>query len=95
MALSTSCRNRRISCRIEQKNHLQDFRDLGPIHGGGKGGSCNILFADGSIKSFTDVTGDGYLNPGIRIDPAADFGTTGYRDSVNELPEAQIFSEYS
>jgi prepilin-type N-terminal cleavage/methylation domain-containing protein/prepilin-type processing-associated H-X9-DG protein len=75
-----------------QLSHLQDYRDFGPVHGGGQGGACNILFADGSIKSFNDVNGDGYLNPGIRIDPSADFGATGYRDSVNELPEAQIFS---
>jgi prepilin-type N-terminal cleavage/methylation domain-containing protein/prepilin-type processing-associated H-X9-DG protein len=73
-------------------NHLQDYRDLGPVHGGGKGGSCNILFADGSIKSFNDTTGDGYLNPGIKIDPAADFAATGYSSSVNELPEPLIFS---
>jgi prepilin-type processing-associated H-X9-DG protein len=73
-------------------NHLQDYRDFGPVHGGGKGGSCNILFADGSIKSFNDTTGDGYLNPGIKIDAMADFGATGYASSVNELPEPLIFS---
>ena len=54
----------------------------------GKGGSD--IPVDRAL--FGDVNGDGYLNPGIRIDPSADFGATGYRDSVNELPEAQIFS---
>lgn len=73
-------------------NHLQDYRDFGPVHGGGKGGSCNMLFADGSIKSFSDTTGDGFLNPGFTIPAGADPSGTGYASSVNELPEAQIFS---
>ena len=40
------------------KSHLQDYRDFGPTHGSGKGGACNILFADGSIKSFNDANGN-------------------------------------
>ena len=74
------------------RGHLQDYRDIGPVHGGGKGGSANVLFADGSIKSFTDTTGDGYLNPGFDVSAATNFDGTGYASSVNELPEAQIFS---
>jgi prepilin-type N-terminal cleavage/methylation domain-containing protein/prepilin-type processing-associated H-X9-DG protein len=74
------------------KAHLQDYRDFGPTHGGGRGGACNILFADGSIKSFTDASGDGYLNPGFDVSAVTDFSTTGYASSVNELPEAQIFA---
>jgi prepilin-type processing-associated H-X9-DG protein len=68
---------------------LQDYRDIGPVHGG----NGNVLFADGSIRSFKDQNRDGYLNPGFVISStaAADPGT-GYRDSLIELPETQIFS---
>jgi prepilin-type processing-associated H-X9-DG protein len=77
---------------------MQDWRDLGPVHGSGKGGSANILFADGSVKSFSDQNADGYLNPGFDIQtnnppgPTADYSGTGYTDNLQELPPAQIFS---
>jgi prepilin-type processing-associated H-X9-DG protein len=77
-------------------DHLQDYRDFGPVHGGGRGGACNILFADGSIKSFTDTTGDGYLNPGFDISTnnttTAQIAGTGYVDNVIELDRGEIFS---
>lgn len=73
--------------------HLQDYRDIGPVHGTGKGGAANVLFADGSVKSFTDTNGDGFLNPGFLIDVGdAPYTNTGYSDSTVELPTAQIFS---
>jgi prepilin-type processing-associated H-X9-DG protein len=31
----------------------------------GKGG-CNVLMGDGSIRTFYDQNGDGFLNPGFR-----------------------------
>ena len=77
----------------DQLTHLQDYRDFGPVHGGSKGGSANILFADGSVKSFVDTNGDGYLNPGF--DPGTDptnWEGTGYTDATIELPSATIFS---
>jgi prepilin-type processing-associated H-X9-DG protein len=40
---------------------VQDYRNFGPIHGG----SCNILFADGSVKSFTDANSDALMNNGL------------------------------
>lgn len=70
-----------------ERSHLQDYRDFGPVHGG----SANILFADGSVKSFSDSNGDGFLNPGfVTLDAAA----SGYaaNDSTVELNEAEIFS---
>jgi prepilin-type processing-associated H-X9-DG protein len=72
--------------------HLQDYRDFGPVHGSGKGGGCNVLFADGSVKTFNDTNGDGYLNPGFDIASTANFALTGYRDATVELPPALIFS---
>lgn len=72
-------------------SHLQDFRDMAPVHGG----QCNVLFADGSVKSFKDLNGDGYLNPGFNISSAAtsaQIDAIGYRDATNELPPEQIFT---
>lgn len=70
-----------------ERSHLQDYRDFGPVHGG----SANVLFADGSVKSFTDSNGDGFLNPGF---VTADAAASGYaaNDPTVELPEAEIFS---
>jgi prepilin-type N-terminal cleavage/methylation domain-containing protein/prepilin-type processing-associated H-X9-DG protein len=72
-------------------NHLQDYRDMGPVHGSGKGGFANVLFADGSVKSFSDTNGDGFLNPGFRA-VAANATTVGYSDSTLELQRNEIFS---
>jgi prepilin-type N-terminal cleavage/methylation domain-containing protein/prepilin-type processing-associated H-X9-DG protein len=72
--------------------HLQDYRDLGPVHSG----NCNVLFADGSIKEFKDINGDGYLNPGFDVDETstdpAYFAAVGYTNDTVELPPALIFS---
>lgn len=72
--------------------HLQDWRDMGPVHAN----LCNVLFADGSVKAFSDTSGDGYLNPGFT---GGSGGTgvwnatnDGYGDSTQELFPANIFS---
>lgn len=71
----------------KQLSYLQDYRDFGPVHGG----SANVLFADGSVKSFQDLNGDTYLNPGF-IASTSSPANFGYTASENELPEAEIFS---
>lgn len=58
---------------------VQDYRRFGPVHGG----SCNILFADGSVKSFSDANGDYLLNNGL--DSAAPL----------ELEASQIYSGWT
>jgi prepilin-type processing-associated H-X9-DG protein len=58
---------------------IQDYRNFGPAHGG----SCNILFADGSAKSFTDANADQILNNGL--DSAAPI----------EMEETQIYSGWT
>ena len=68
--------------------HLQDYRDFAPVHGG----NCNILFADGNIRSFKDRNGDGYLNPGFDVSAVTDTSKSGYTDNTVELPPALIFS---
>ncbi|MGE0606487.1 MAG: DUF1559 domain-containing protein [Pirellulales bacterium] len=76
-------------------DHLQDYRDMGPVHGSGRGGTANVLFCDGSVKTFNDTNGDGYLNPGFRIPGGLSQTITdglGYTDSVIELPPTDVFS---
>lgn len=70
-----------------QLKHLQDYRDFGPVHGGG----CNVVFADGSVKVFQDLNGDTFLNPGFTTTSAASSGYAA-NDNTVELPEAEIFS---
>lgn len=71
-----------------ERSHLQDYRDFGVVHGG----SANVLFADGSVKSFQDSNGDGFLNPGFVATSASTNPGYALNDPTNELPEAEIFS---
>jgi prepilin-type N-terminal cleavage/methylation domain-containing protein/prepilin-type processing-associated H-X9-DG protein len=72
--------------------YLQDWRDFGPVHGSGVGGTCNVLYADGSVRTFTDGNGDGYLNPGFTIPTGlTSYAGHGYKDSVQEIPDSQMF----
>ncbi|MCA9178161.1 MAG: DUF1559 domain-containing protein [Planctomycetales bacterium] len=75
--------------------YLQDTRDWYAVHGGGANASCNILMADASVKEFSDLNNDKFLNPGFPVTP--DLGPNayegiGYRDGVVELPAAEIFT---
>ncbi|TWT52057.1 putative major pilin subunit [Thalassoglobus neptunius] len=63
---------------------LQDTRDWFALHGAGSQPSCNILMADGSVRTFRDLNGDGYLNPGFQPATAFDAGD-GYLDGTVEL----------
>jgi prepilin-type N-terminal cleavage/methylation domain-containing protein/prepilin-type processing-associated H-X9-DG protein len=68
------------------KQMLQDYSNFAAVHRG----SVNILFADGSVRSFNDTNDDGHLNNG--------FGATAntpFVDSTVELPVDDIFSLYS
>ncbi len=75
--------------------YLQDTRDWLAVHGSGKQLTCNILMADGSVKEFADLDGDGFLNPGFPVtetnDPAI-LRARGYKTATVELPEAMITS---
>jgi prepilin-type N-terminal cleavage/methylation domain-containing protein/prepilin-type processing-associated H-X9-DG protein len=68
---------------------LQDTRDWFAWHGNGSSKSCNILMADGSVKSLQDINGDGFLNPGFPIPEGAT--GHGYTDGTVELPPSSNY----
>lgn len=73
--------------------YLQDTRDWGVPHTD----TCNILMADGSVKSPRDINGDSYLNPGFPVSGSAATKSvlaskTGYTDGVVELAPFEIYS---
>lgn len=74
---------------------LQDTRDWFAVHGGGTGGTCNLLFADGSVREFSDTNRDRFLNPGFAIPntlTAAEYLKIGYTDGTVELGRQEVFN---
>jgi len=73
--------------------YLQDTRDWSAIHSN----SCNILMADGSVKSPIDLNGDSYLNPGFPVTGSTATKAilaqkVGYTDGVVELAPFEVRS---
>ncbi len=68
---------------------LQDTRAWSGVHWVGKNFTCNILMADGSVKSIADLNDDGYLNPGFPVIGGDE--SVGYRDSLVELFSFEIY----
>ncbi len=66
---------------------LQDTRDWFAIHRK----SCNLLMADGSVKSVIDLNGDGYLNPGFNAS-TLDAATDGYQEGPCEMSAFEVFN---
>ena len=65
---------------------LQDFRGFAPVHSG----TCNVLFADGSVRVINDENDDGLLNNGF---PATSGG--GFADDKLEVLPEDVTSTYS
>jgi prepilin-type processing-associated H-X9-DG protein len=74
---------------------LQDYRDFGPVHGSINTRACNILMADGSVRSFSDLNSDGFLNNGFDPGVYTGVGSIGYEAKNVELPKEEIFSDWS
>jgi prepilin-type processing-associated H-X9-DG protein len=72
--------------KVWAKDTLQDYRAFSPVHRH----QCNMLMADGSVRSFTDDNRDGYLNNGF---PAG--GTSGFTSAEIELAEEEVFSGWA
>jgi prepilin-type processing-associated H-X9-DG protein len=68
------------------RDTLQDYRAFATVHSN----QCNLLFADGSVRAFTDVNGDGMLNNGF---PAT--SQNGFANSRIELPPTEVFGGWS
>jgi len=76
---------------LDPHGWLQDTRSWYAVHGG----SCNILCADGSVKTFVDRNRDYLLNPGFPVPSDlndAQYESMGYRHGPVELPAAEIYS---
>ncbi|HWL09910.1 MAG TPA: DUF1559 domain-containing protein [Planctomicrobium sp.] len=78
----------------DAKLWLQDTRDWWALHGSGRKMSCNILMADGSVKTVIDENGDGYLNPGFAVpanSSSLNYDNIGYRDGRVELAPFEVY----
>ena len=73
--------------KVWNRDVLQDYRDFSPLHRG----TANILFADGSVRSFADLNGDGLINNGF----ASVGNQGGYFNSDVEIKPDDLFSLYS
>ena len=71
---------------IWARTTLQDYRAFAPVHRR----TCNMLFADGSVKAFKDDNKDNLLNNGF-----SSSGDNGFTSNVVELPTQSVFSRYS
>jgi len=69
---------------VWQKQVLQDYRGFGVVHRS----SCNIAFADGSVRSLADKNRDGYLNNG--------FGATGgFANADPDIVTGELHSSFA
>lgn len=69
---------------VWNRQTLQDYRNFGMNHRN----SCNILFADGSVRGISDPNRDGQLNNGFAAGG-------GFDDNVLEVPGNDFYSASS
>ncbi|MEM9365836.1 MAG: hypothetical protein AAGD07_07550 [Planctomycetota bacterium] len=78
-------------------NHMYMQSTLGwaAMHTGSSGYAAQFLFADGSVRIYSDINGDLFLNPGFPVpDDLSEeqYTNIGYRDNTVELPTSSFFS---
>lgn len=71
---------------IWHNDTLQDYRAFAPLHGG----VCNMLFADGGVRTFKDESGDNLLNNGFTAG-----SSTGFTSGEVEINPNDIMSKWS
>lgn len=77
------------------RTYLQSTLVWIAAHRGSSGFAINMLFADGSVRAFSDLNGDLFLNPGFPIPgdlDEEDYSRIGYRSDDIELDPATVFS---
>lgn len=67
---------------------MHDTRDWYAWHGTSKSRHCNLLMADGSVRSFSDANADGYLNPGFQVTGES----MGFTSGLVEAGPHELFS---
>jgi len=78
---------------IGTRTYLQDTRDWFAVHAD----AINVAMADGAVRVFYDLNGDGFANPGFPVnfagapDLEAARLQAGYTDAKVELPPDQFF----
>lgn len=75
--------------------YFQDTRDWFALHGGQKGGTLNVLFADGSVRSFNDTNGDKFINPGFNVPTTltdAEIASVGYSAGEAEVLQGAMWN---
>ncbi|MEZ6091512.1 MAG: DUF1559 domain-containing protein [Pirellulaceae bacterium] len=70
--------------RVWNKETLQDYRGMFPLHRG----VCNVVMADGSVRQLYDSNGDGFINNGF---PA----NSNFQSDVVEAGPLQLASTYT
>lgn len=99
ITINYNSESQRLAANLgNDKQWAQDTRDWFAWHASTQGGgSCNILCADGGVKTVFDLNGDGFLNPGFNIndDGSAEesllVSTTGYTGSTVELDWFDVY----
>lgn len=66
---------------------LQDTRDFYAVHGS----QCNVLMADGSVKTLKDLNGDKFFNPGFPVTSGFSAQQDGYTSNICEVDSFDVF----